>query len=117
MPRSVKIQQTKNALIEAMHKSLGVVTQACKIVGVDRSTFYEYYNSDPDFKAKCDDVSEIAIDFVESKLFKQIENGDTTASIFYLKTKGKNRGYIQTSEHINHNLNKEITIDIDETDD
>jgi hypothetical protein len=117
MPKQDKIRQTKKALIEALQKSLGVVTQACKTVGIARATFYEYYNNDPEFKKACDDTGELAIDFVESKLFKQIESGDTTASIFYLKTKGKHRGYIQTSEHINHNLNKEITIDIDETDD
>lgn len=89
-----------------MQISMGVVTQACKIAKLDRATFYNYYNSDAEFKKACDECQDIALDFVESRLMKQIQNGDTTGIIFYLKTKGKHRGYIQTSENYNHNINQ-----------
>jgi len=114
MPNVNKIQQTKKALIVAMEKSLGVVTNACKIVGVDRTTFYNYYNSDPEFKKACDDCENIAIDFAESKLKQLINEGDTVATIFYLKTKGKHRGYIQTIENINKNTEYKIVTNLDE---
>ena len=90
---------TKKALIVAMQKCLGVVTQACKMVDVSRDTYYTYYREDPDFKKQCDDCSEIALDFAESKLHKQIEDNIPTSTIFFLKTKGKHRGYIEKSEH------------------
>lgn len=93
-----KIQQHKKALLEALAKSLGVVTTACKAVKIDRGTFYRYYNEDPEFKAAVDDVENIALDFAESKLHNQIDKGDTTACIFYLKTKGKHRGYIEKTQ-------------------
>lgn len=89
----------KKALIEAMQKSLGVVTQACKIVGLSRETYYNYYNADLEFKRACDDCSEIALDFAESKLYKQIEENVPTSTIFYLKTKGRKRGYIERHEN------------------
>ncbi len=89
----------KKAVIQAMQKSLGVVTQACKIVDIDRSTYYAWYNSDEDFKQACDDCSEIALDFAESKLYKQIEENVPTSTIFYLKTKGRKRGYIERHEN------------------
>lgn len=98
MPKFNKIQHTKKALLDALEKSLGVVTTACKTVGVDRGTFYHYCNSDAKFKQAVDEISDLALDFAESKLFKQIEKGDTTATIFYLKTKGKRRGYVEKIE-------------------
>jgi hypothetical protein len=98
MPKANKIQQTKKALLKALEKSLGVVTQACSIVGVDRTTFYRYVKEDAEFAQAVKDVQNIALDFAESQLFKQIQDGNTTATIFYLKTKGKHRGYIEKIE-------------------
>lgn len=98
MAKENKIEQHKKALLEALEKSLGVVTTACKSVGVSRGIFYKYYNEDPDFKEAVDDVENISLDFVESQLFKQIKEGNTAASIFYLKTKGKKRGYIEKQQ-------------------
>jgi hypothetical protein len=97
-----KTAHTKKALIEAMEKSLGIVTEACKKVGVSRSTYYEYYRTDPDFKAAIDDIDNVVLDFVESKLHKQIENENPTSTIFYLKTKGRKRGYIETKDITNN---------------
>ena len=95
---SNKIQHTKKALVEALEKSLGVVTTACKIVGIDRTTFYRYLKDDEAFAKQVQDIENIAIDFVESQLFKQIKEGNTTATIFYLKTKAKKRGYVERQE-------------------
>jgi hypothetical protein len=88
----------KGAMIEALVKSLGVVTMACREVGIARKTHYEWYNEDKEYKAAVDDVLDVALDFAESMLHKQIEGKDTTATIFYLKTKGKKRGYIERQE-------------------
>jgi len=95
-----KIQHTKKALLEALEKSLGVVTTACKIVGVDRTTFYNYVNADDDFAQAVKDIDNITIDFAESQLHKQIKDGNTAATIFYLKTKAKKRGYVERTEII-----------------
>jgi ACT domain-containing protein len=96
--KSNKIGQTKKAIIEALEKSLGVVTTACKQVGIARSTFYEYLKNDKDFADNVKDIQDIALDFAESQLHKQIQSGNTSATIFYLKTKGKNRGYVERQE-------------------
>ena len=88
----------KKAMIEALTKTLGVVTPACKQVGIARSTFDEWVKNDPEFKAEVQDVEDISLDFSESSLFRQIKNENTTATIFHLKTKGKKRGYIERQE-------------------
>lgn len=112
--QSLKIQQLKNALVQAMEKSLGVVTTACKSVGCDRSTFYEYYKKDEDFKSRIDELKNLTLDFAESQLHKKMQKGDTTAIIFFLKTKGRERGYIEKIEHAGkfqtEVTNKQITI-------
>ena len=88
----------KKAIIEALIKSLGVVSTACKIVGVGRTTFYDWLKDDKDFKKEVEDIQNVALDFAESELFKQIQNGNTSATIFYLKTKGKKRGYYEKQQ-------------------
>ena len=93
-----KTEHHKKALLEALEKSLGVVTTACKIAGVGRTTYYEWYKDDLDFKSKVDDLQNVALDFAESQLHKQIADNSTPATIFYLKTKGKKRGYVERQE-------------------
>ena len=99
-PRKGKIKRTemdtlKRAQIEALEKSLGVVTTACRTSGVARSTHYKWMQEDAEYAAACNELENIALDFAESQLHKQIKDGNPTATIFFLKTKGKKRGYIE----------------------
>jgi len=98
MAKLTKSDILKKALIEAMVKTLGIVTSACEKCNCSRETFYKYYKEDKEFKKQIDDVSNIALDFAESKLHKLIQNENPTGIIFYLKTKGKSRGYIERVE-------------------
>ena len=93
-----KTEQHKKAMIDALEKSLGVVTTACKTIGIGRTTFYQWLKDDEEFARQVDDIQNITLDFAESQLHKQIKEGNTTATIFYLKTKGKKRGYIERQE-------------------
>jgi len=85
-------------MIEALSKVLGIVTDACKEVGIARQTHYEWYKEDENYHKAVDDIIDIALDFAESMLHKRMKANDTTAIIFYLKTKGKGRGYIERQE-------------------
>lgn len=98
----------KKRVLEALTISKGIVTSACDAAQIPRSTYYLWMNNDPEFKAAVDDIQEIALDFVEGKLFDKISTGDTIASIFYLKTKGKKRGYVERQE-IEHSGNLGVT--------
>lgn len=93
-----KSEHIKKGLLDALEKSLGVVTTACKQVGIGRTTFYNYYNEDKDFAKKVDEIENVALDFAESQLHKQIQDGSTAATIFLLKTRGKKRGYVERQE-------------------
>ena len=93
-----KTEQHKKAILEALEKSLGIVTTACKNVGIGRTQFYNWLKEDKEFADKVSDIENVALDFAESQLHKQISNDSTSATIFYLKTKGKKRGYVERQE-------------------
>jgi len=85
----------KETLIKALESSLGIVSTACNRSGISRSSFYKWYKEDEDFRKKVDEIDNVKLDFVESKLFKNIENEKEKSIIFYLQHKGHKRGYIQ----------------------
>ena len=88
----------KKVFVEKMKKTLGNITASSEAAGINRCTYYEWYEKDADFRAAIDAISESCIDFAESSLMQQIKDGNPTSTIFYLKTKGKKRGYIETQE-------------------
>lgn len=88
----------KAAMIDAMRQCLGVASQAAKLCGIDRTTHYVWMSNDPEYKAAIEDTGEIALDYAESQLHKQIGEGQAASTIFYLKTKGKKRGYVERQE-------------------
>lgn len=98
MAKSVKTEQHKKAMLKALEDSLGIVTIAARDVGISRTTHHTWYNTDPKYKAAVDELTDVALDFAENKLHKNIEKGKEISTIFYLKTKGKKRGYVERQE-------------------
>lgn len=88
----------KKDFIEAMQRTMGNVSKSCTAAGIARETFYRWLDEDPDFAKAVEEVNETNIDMVESALFQQINDGNVTATIFYLKTKGKKRGYVEQTD-------------------
>lgn len=89
---------SKLKMIDALERSLGIVTPACKEVGISRNAFYEWMKEDPEFKKKVDEVYEVQGDFVENQLFKKIKEGSERSIMFYMRYKGKKRGYTDSMD-------------------
>ena len=104
----------KKAMLDALEKTLGIVSSAAKIAGISRQYHYEWIQKDEEYAKAVDEISNITLDFAESQLHKKIKDGSDTAIIFFLKTKGKKRGYIERQElEMNGNLKHEgITVNI-----
>lgn len=116
-------------MLTCLKNSMGIVSTACEKADIARKTHYEWYNNDPDYSAAVDAIQESCIDFAESKLMElingakhevatakgevlQVQDGpNPTACIFYLKTKGKKRGYVEKSELDVQGSGINITID------
>jgi CRP-like cAMP-binding protein len=85
-------------MLAALEKSLGVVTTACRAVGMSRDTHYRWLKEDPEYAHQVAGLAEIALDFGESQLHKLMQDGNPASVIFFLKTKGKGRGYVESNE-------------------
>ena len=88
----------KGNMLAALERTLGVVSTAAKIAGIDRTTHYFWMSEDADYAAKVAELKNVALDFAETKLHAAIESMDTNAIKFFLKTQGKQRGYIEQNE-------------------
>jgi len=88
----------KTLVLEVLRSTLGIVTTACERAGISRSQFYKWIETDEKFAADVNDIGSIALDFAESCLFKLMREGNPAATIFFLKTRGKSRGYVERQE-------------------
>ena len=86
-------------IVKAYQKKGCNVSAACAALGISRQTFYIRKNSDSELKERLEEADESIIDYAESKLVEAINDGDLTAIIFFLKTKGKKRGYVEKVEN------------------
>lgn len=88
----------KKTMLAALEQHLGIVTAAAKKAGISRGSHYLWMREDPDYRAAVEELDEVAMDFAESALFKQIEEGVPTSTQFYLKYRARKRGYVDRRE-------------------
>lgn len=89
---------TAAEVIEAIKGSKGFVSTIANRLGCQRTYIYKLLEKYPTAKEALENEREGNKDFVEGKLMQQIDAGNITAIIFYLKTQGKDRGYIERQE-------------------
>ena len=115
---SKKREQTAQRIIDAIRESSGLLTLAAKKADVTYKTVWQYTQDFPSVKQAVEEAKEKMLDFAEGKLYEKIKEGDNTAIIFYLKTQGKKRGYIERQEVTGEDgkpVNYEITVKDSET--
>jgi predicted transcriptional regulator len=93
-------KRTKRDYCDALAATCGLVSQAAELLGVSRRAVYNMAAKHADVRQALDDARERTLDLAESKLHKLIEDENITAIIFYLKTIGKGRGYVERMEQL-----------------
>jgi DNA-binding transcriptional regulator GbsR (MarR family) len=88
-------KEMKDNMIQALELNLGNVSLACKAMNIARQTHYQWMREDKEYRKAVKDMENAALDFAESSLLKQIAKGNPLSTIFFLKCKGKKRGYIE----------------------
>lgn len=91
MSEQIKAQE----FLDAIPGSGGMITTIAKRVRCSRPTVYKAMERYPTVKQAIEDERDKNIDLAETKLLEQINEGNTTAIIFFLKTVGKRRGYVE----------------------
>lgn len=73
-------------MLEALQSTLSNVTASCKKVGIGRTTYYDWLQSDPAFAHEVEMIKEMRVDYIEAKLMQGIDTGNMTGIIFALKS-------------------------------
>ncbi len=95
-----KLSPKQKTFLTIFEKRAGNIALAARANSMDRATYYNWMANSPVFKKAVEDTKEGLLDFVESMAMSEIKKGNTAMIIFYLKTQGKKRGYIESTEQI-----------------
>lgn len=87
----------------ALRASAGVYSVAASILAQKYgscapNTVKNYIRRSPRLQAIEEEITDQTLDLAETKLVQKINDGNMTAIIFYLKTKGRHRGWIERRE-------------------
>jgi len=85
----------KAEFLKAYEKQGALTVRACKSIHISPATVTKWKKEDGNFSEAMRVIAENNLDIAEAKLMEQIESGNITAIIFFLKTKGKDRGYVE----------------------
>lgn len=90
------------------------ISATCKKIGISRRTYYKWCENNPEFKNLVNDELESLIDLAETKLQQNIMEGKEQSIFFFLRTKGKSRGYIETVDNnVSINAFQQLMQDVD----
>lgn len=82
-----RTQIAKKRMLEALEKSLGVVTTALKSTELSRTNYYKWLKEDEEFAAKVQEIENISKDFVKSKYYECVKDKVPSVVIHAAKTK------------------------------
>jgi len=92
-------EQKKKEIVAEIIRQKGFKGVACTAIGLNPRTFRQWMAEDAEFRQAVDDAVDIAKEYrdevAEKALFDLVEAKDTTAVIFYNKTRNKHKGYTE----------------------
>lgn len=93
------------------------IAKTCRIVAIDRGKFKQWMRDSEIFRDKFNDVKDERLDMAESILFQNMQHHNkfvsNAATIFFLKTQGQGRGYMERSQVDHNDVTKRTKEEID----
>jgi len=88
-----RLAPRKKLMIQALSEELGIVTSACRKVGINSWTHYDWLKSDKDYKDAVEALETRKEDVIEKAFLSLVIDKNPQAVIHAVKTKLKKRGY------------------------
>lgn len=86
-------------VLPLVDKYNGNVAAIARALGVNRATVWARCQESVTLMAALESARESMLDNAESVLYKKVLEGSTAELLFFLKTRGKGRGYSERMEH------------------
>lgn len=84
---------TPELVAVAIYEARGMLSVAARKLATSIRTVKGFVDREEVCRIAYEEADEMLLDFVEAKLYQKIKAGDIASIIFYLRTKGKRRGY------------------------
>ena len=81
-----RTQINKKRMLQALEKSLGVVTTALKSTELSRTNYYKWLKEDEQFAKDVADIQNIANDFIKSKYYECVKDKVPSVVLHAAKT-------------------------------
>lgn len=91
-------EYTAQQMADAIKSSRGLKSHAAQRLGCNRATVDRYIREYATVKQAHEEARQATTDLAEASLYRAIQNGEGWATCFYLKTQGKDRGYVERQE-------------------
>ena len=89
---------TVDDLKKRIEDKKGNIAAVARSLGVSRGTVYNWIDASAGCRQALDDARETMLDNAESILYEKVLQGSTPELLFFLKTQGKRRGYVEQNE-------------------
>lgn len=86
---------TAELVAVAIYEARGMLSVAARKLGTSVRVVNGFVDKHEICQVAAMEANEMLLDFVEAKLFQKIKAGDIASIIFFLRTKGKGRGYTE----------------------
>ena len=87
-----------DAIENAIYEKRGNLAAVARSFGLTRNAIAARVSKSAKLQKARDEARETMLDNAETTLYDEALNGNTAALIFFLKTQGKSRGYIERTE-------------------
>lgn len=86
---------TAELVAVAIYEARGMLSVAARKLGTSSRVVKSFIRESDLCAAAVEEANEMLLDFAEAKLYQKIKAGDIASIIFYLRTRGKMRGYTE----------------------